>query len=136
MIEELINTIPSNLLGRSGAVFYSGVDAFSGERDLYILGLNPGGSPERQANETLATNLQSILEKFFPNWSAYSDDSWQGSKPGARGLQPRILHFVGPGPLALLTWLELLQGFFAGKSAKIFAQKAAQFMAVNQAGVF
>jgi hypothetical protein len=38
MIEKIIKFIPDKLLDKSGAVFYSGRNAFSGNKDLYILG--------------------------------------------------------------------------------------------------
>lgn len=43
MIEQFAKHIPPELEDCSGAVFYSGRDAFSGLKDLYVLGLNPGG---------------------------------------------------------------------------------------------
>ena len=94
MIERFVEKIPSNLKKRSGSVFYSGVDAFTGNKDLYILGLNPGGSPEEQSDETVDSSIQHIMENETNNWSAYRDQSWQGAKPGTWKMQPRVLHLL------------------------------------------
>ena len=53
MIEEFAKIIPSKLLFESGSVFYSGRQAFSRKNGLYILGLNPGGDPDKQKNEII-----------------------------------------------------------------------------------
>ena len=53
MIEDLAKKIPKEIRNRSGSVFYSGRDAFSGSSKLYILGINPGGNPVAQAEETV-----------------------------------------------------------------------------------
>ncbi len=94
MIEKIIEKIPKKLLSRSGSIFYSGRDAFSGKKDLYILGLNPGGSPEEQSNDTVQCSIQNILQNENPDWSAYRDESWKGAPPGTWGMQPRVLHLL------------------------------------------
>jgi len=94
MIEKFIERISPDLRNKSGSVFYTGVDAFTGEKDLYLLGLNPGGSPEEQANETVELSISHILENESKNWSAYRDESWQGAKPGTWRMQPRVLHLL------------------------------------------
>ena len=76
---------------RSGAVFYSGRAAFSGQKPVYLLGLNPGGSPTSQAAETVARDLADWRDGP-DRWSAYTDRSWRGSEPGTYGIQPRIRH--------------------------------------------
>ena len=63
MIEDFAKNIPSDLQHKSGIVFYSGRIAFSGRRELYILGLNPGGNPTEQANETVAWHTSNVLNK-------------------------------------------------------------------------
>ncbi len=92
MIDELFQLVPKNLLDRSGRVFYSGRDAFSNPSRLYLLGLNPGGSPEQQAKETLSWHSSRVLHELPRNWSAYRDESWEGKAPGTLGMQPRVLH--------------------------------------------
>jgi hypothetical protein len=101
MIEDLARRIPTDLLGVSGSVFYSGRKAFRSTPPLYILGINPGGSPERQANETIAWHTRRVLELEPSDWSAYRDESWRNAPPGTWGMQPRVLHMmrqVGLGP--------------------------------------
>lgn len=78
MIKKLIEKIPAQLNNRPGSVFYSGVDAFSGEKDLYVLGFNPGGSSEAHANITIEFSIKHVLENVPKNWSAYRDELWGG----------------------------------------------------------
>ena len=92
MIDDLFRSVPSDFLDESGTVFYSGRDAFSNPSRLYLLGLNPGGSPVEQAGETLSWHSNRVLYEEPPNWSAYRDESWQGAPPGTYGMQPRVLH--------------------------------------------
>lgn len=86
-----IDLVDPALLGRSGKVFYSGMDAFSGPSPIYVLGLNPGGSPIIQADETIARDLGSWVSSSS-RWSAYADESWEGAAPGTYGMAPRVLH--------------------------------------------
>lgn len=90
-IATSMEQLSPSTLGRSGALFYSGPSAFQGHRDLYILGLNPGGSPVSQASETVARSLEEWKGRAAP-WSAYLDDSWLGKPPGTHGMQPRMRH--------------------------------------------
>jgi len=94
IMTEFIDLIPKSLMNLSGSVFYSGKNAFQGQKDLYILGLNPGGSPIEQKEETLAWHTSKVLENSNPNWSEYKDESWNGHFPGTYGLQPRVLHML------------------------------------------
>lgn len=88
-------------VGRSGAVFYSGKNAFQGEKHLYILGLNPGGS-DIDNKRTIESHINFVLSNPNPNWSEYKDESWGLYRPkGTHGLQPRILHLfnnIGVSP--------------------------------------
>jgi hypothetical protein len=92
MIDRFLSHIPATMQSQSGAVFYSGRAAFGGRKPVYILGLNPGGSPIQQAKETLARHTEKILYREPTNWSAYRDESWLGNAPGTYGMQPRVLH--------------------------------------------
>lgn len=92
-IVEALQDLPAALKVRSGSVFYTGRSAFQGERPLYILGLNPGGDPEKQACETVGRHIDEFQARTEP-WSAYADDSWQGRAPGTWGMQPRLLHML------------------------------------------
>lgn len=94
MIEEFVKKIPESLLNKSGSVFYSGRKAFSGNSEVYILGLNPGGDPDLQAKETIEWHTRKVLEYTPDDWSAYRDECWRGSRPGTWGMQPRVLHLI------------------------------------------
>ncbi|MBI1390285.1 MAG: hypothetical protein GC154_17735 [bacterium] len=91
MIEEFVQLIPKSLLSKSGKVFYSGRAAFSSSSLIYILGLNPGGSPVKQKSETVELD---VLNDLPEEWSAYCDESWLNNPPGTHGLQPRVLHLL------------------------------------------
>jgi hypothetical protein len=93
-LRRSLDALPQSLLDRSGSIFYSGREAFSGQRDLYILGLNPGGSPVAQAAETIGRHMRAFHERSQP-WSEYRDESWRGTAPGTHGMQPRVLHMLG-----------------------------------------
>jgi len=93
-LEDFAELVPSALRQRSGAVFYSGRAAFESQSDLYILGLNPGGNPSRQAAETVQANIDASLQRAASDWSAYVDDSWNGKRPGSWKMQPRIRHLL------------------------------------------
>jgi hypothetical protein len=88
---QFAELVDSRLHARSGAVFYTGQSAFSRPGKVYLLGLNPGGSPTAQAEETIGLSVQVWL-KHPERWSAYRDESWRGAAPGSWGMQPRILH--------------------------------------------
>ena len=94
MIKYFSSFVPDSLLQCSGSVFYSGKNAFSNQSKLYVLGLNPGGSPSKQANETVEWHMNQVLLKEPADWSAYQDECWLGKPPGTHGLQPRVLHLL------------------------------------------
>lgn len=94
MIEELASRIPQQLAYRSGKVFYSGRTAFSNTSPIYLLGVNPGGSPETHVGETVGSHTYSVLHTLPDDWSAYRDESWKGSTPGTHGMAPRVLHLL------------------------------------------
>jgi hypothetical protein len=91
--ERFAALVDKRLHPLSGSVFYTGRAAFSRPSPLYILGLNPGGSPSRQAEETVGKDLQDW--RTLPQlWSSYADESWEGRPAGSCGMQPRILHML------------------------------------------
>jgi hypothetical protein len=92
--EKLKTLIPKNQLEISGSVFYSGKSSFNTPSNLYILGLNPGGSPEALRESTIQKQISEVDNKLPPEWSAYSDESWQNAAAGTWGLQPRVLHML------------------------------------------
>jgi hypothetical protein len=94
MIEEFAKLIPAELKDLSGAVFYSGRNAFQGKKVLYIIGLNPGGSEEKQKDSTIFWHTEETLTKKSADWSEYTDEFWGGPLRGGSGLQPRIRHLL------------------------------------------
>ena len=92
MIEDFARLVPKSLMNRSGSVFYSGRHAFDSPSELYILGLNPGGDIQDQANETVSWHTDRVLETEQHNWSAYRDESWGGTPPGTHRMQRRMLY--------------------------------------------
>lgn len=94
MIEELARLVDPHILARSGKVFYSGRSAFARPSKLYLLGLNPGGRPDRQAAETVGRSLRQVQSELPDDWSAYRDESWNGRPPGTYRAQPRVRHLL------------------------------------------
>ena len=90
-IFSAVEQLSPSIMRRSGSLFYSGPSAFQGRRPLYVLGLNPGGSPVAQAAETVERDLADWRALTAP-WSAYLDESWQGKPAGTHGMQPRMRH--------------------------------------------
>lgn len=76
---------------RSGKIFYSGPSAFAHPSPIYVLGLNPGGSPTKQVDQTVAKDREA-WKCLDDDWSAYVDEAWEGKSPGGHGMQPRIRH--------------------------------------------
>jgi hypothetical protein len=92
MLEELFKQIPKKLLKESGEVFYSGKNAFTGKKKIYILGINPGGSKENHKDDTIEKQAKKTLNisKKNPNWSEYKDGQWEGKESGSHVFQIRI----------------------------------------------
>lgn len=91
MIQAFYERVPESMRQLSGAVFNSGSEAFGKPSPLYVLGLNPGGDPEKHVMETVEYHSRQVFDK--PGvWSAYRDDSWDGRTPGTAGMQPGVLH--------------------------------------------
>lgn len=94
MIEKFLGRVDAQLYPRPGGVFYSGRCAFARASDLYILGLNPGGSPDPQTSATVERHITKVLHDVPNCWSEYTDESWEGRVPGTYGMQPRITHML------------------------------------------
>jgi len=92
--EELLAAIPDRLLDQSGAIFYSGREAFTRPSPLYVLGLNPGGDPHLQRTETVRRNVDEWRHEWPSRWSSYVDESWRKMAPGTCGMQPRVRHLI------------------------------------------
>ena len=93
MIEDFVIHIPASMRSLSGAVFYSGREAFNHASSLYVLGLNPGGKPEDYADATVERHTKKVIDSARSNWSEYRDEHWGGQKgPGEYGIQPSLRH--------------------------------------------
>lgn len=98
MLEQFTRYVPSDLHARSGSVFYSGRAAFAEQRDLYVLGLNPGGDPDQQSADTIACQMRFVRDRSPDLWSAYCDEGWTARAPGTSTFQRRLRHlFSGIG---------------------------------------
>lgn len=94
-IEQFLKLVSPAIAERSGSVLYSGRSAFSAPSSVYLLGLNPGGDPIRQAHETIRCSIATALDRQADDWSAYVDESWNGRPAGTFRMQPRIRHMLG-----------------------------------------
>ena len=84
--------VPAEILKLSGAVFYSGRDAFTGSSPIYLLGLNPGGDPATHQEHTVEAHLRASAS-HPANHSSYRDESWESGRPaGTWSMQPQVLH--------------------------------------------
>ena len=92
-ISAALGNIDTDMRRKSGSVFYSGRSAFSELTPLYLLGLNPGGDPDRQAGETVEIDLEKFRTERA-DWSAYADQQWAGKAAGTHGMQPRVLKML------------------------------------------
>ena len=94
-IENFYALVPDSLREVSGKVFYSGRDAFGSPSPLYILGLNPGGSPEDYPDETVRAHTDKVLHEMPDNWCAFTDEVWgvNGSRP-RHPMQKNVLHLL------------------------------------------
>ena len=64
-INAALDGINIDILSRSGSVFYSRRSAFARPAPLYLLGVKPGGDPERQVAETVSADLGQFSTTFM-----------------------------------------------------------------------
>lgn len=74
------------ILDMSGRVLYSAAETLK-PYPLYLLGHNPGGSPENPAFDTIRSSLDLLPSKTTNN---YLDESWAGCDVGRSRLQTRV----------------------------------------------
>jgi hypothetical protein len=82
-------TALASIAAQSGKILYSSIDTLKPGR-LYILGLNPGGDPDRPepSHYTIAEALDRLATK---DENDYLDERWQGCPvPGGRPRQRRV----------------------------------------------
>ncbi|MCB1494786.1 MAG: hypothetical protein KDJ86_03290 [Bauldia sp.] len=93
MIDGFICKVDHDLYDESGRVFYSGRRAFSDTAKLYVLGLNPGGDPSTEKDDTIRRSVDHF-RTGREHWSAYCDEPWRGRDPGTHYLQRRVCHLL------------------------------------------
>ncbi|WP_040284317.1 hypothetical protein [Tessaracoccus massiliensis] len=84
-LERFAALIPETMLDVPGHAFYTGEEGFTGNRPLYLLGLNPGGD----GSETVRQQFQN-LKAARRAYSAYVTHTW---KPAAR-IDHNVLHLL------------------------------------------
>jgi hypothetical protein len=89
--DSIASLVPADLLPMSGAVFYTGREAFEHPTPVYILGLNPGGDPVANAHHTVEAHLRWTAESE-PRFSNYRDTVWSTGLPGGHPHQRRVVH--------------------------------------------
>lgn len=88
LVQEIRETLKQDL-HESGAVLYSGPQAMLEPVSYYLMGLNPGGSPDGVLKtETIETSLEKWQKKIITgdSWSAYLHENWgQDDNPAKAG---------------------------------------------------
>lgn len=96
LVAELLDAIPEGLRGMSGGVFYSGLDAWSGSRPVYLLGYNPGGKP---GTDTVYGQAETLLRTEPGDFSEYVHREWvvRGHRydAGQAPMQLRVRYLLG-----------------------------------------
>jgi hypothetical protein len=94
-IAELLDAIPTSLRDLSGTALYSGLNAWTGQRPVYLLGFNPGGKP---GDDTVYGNAVNLLHNLKPDYSSYVDESWEVRghhySEGEAPMQLRVRYFL------------------------------------------
>ena len=91
-IATLAKVILRPILDKSGYVLYSNADSLQPSL-VYLLGHNPGGSPEDQTDATIRASLESLPKKTINN---YLDEKWTTAShrsyaKGEAPLQKRVV---------------------------------------------
>ena len=94
MITKFAKFIHPELEDCSGAVFYSGRDAFSGIKDIYVLGLNPGGDPSKRLDDTIGKHTDKVRSEKPDRWSEYSCERWGDKERGQARIQRSVIHLL------------------------------------------
>lgn len=71
-LDAFAKLIPEEMLRAPGHAFFTGPNGFSGDRPLYLLGLNPGG----QHPETVRQQYRDVREGR-PDYSAFRVHTWK-----------------------------------------------------------
>lgn len=98
VIAELLAAIPQSVRGKSGTALYTGLASWTQPSPLYLMGINPGGEPDR---DTIYGNAEDMLrDPSRAVFSEYVDGVWATSKGRARPkgqapMQKRVRHVLG-----------------------------------------
>jgi len=94
-IESLLKEIGADLErwhGESGGVFYSGRSTLK-QGDFYLMGLNPGGNPDK-IHVSINESLKQWKGEKDPNWSAYIDENWVSDEEDDKDKKGNARHQV------------------------------------------
>lgn len=72
-LETFAGLVPKSQLDSPGEVFYSGRDAFSGSRPVYLLGYNPGSDPGG-GRSTVRWSIEEACNRKEGRFSLYYED--------------------------------------------------------------
>lgn len=90
LMERLVET---GLSDCKGALLYSGLDTLRSETKFYLLGYNPGGSPD-STRKTVFQQMEALRSKKS-DWNEYVDEEWwPRAGPGGAPLQRRIRNML------------------------------------------
>lgn len=94
-ILQILSERSPEILNKSGGVLYSSYRTVR-EGDFFIMGLNPGGSPEDMSDCTIKQDIERICSRERENrwWNEYLDERWDNKEPGTDKLQLHIRHFI------------------------------------------
>ena len=90
-ITSALDALDAEMLDRSGSVFYSSRPAFSGKRQIYLLGLNPGGDPDSHKEDTVGKRINEWKERTEP-YSSYINEHWSKTSGQQNATQIKIQH--------------------------------------------
>lgn len=90
-ITSALDALDDEMLDRSGSVFYSSRPAFSGKRQIYLLGLNPGGDPTTHKDDTVGKRINEWKDRTEP-YSSYIKENWSEASDQPNATQLRIQH--------------------------------------------
>jgi len=91
LYDEVLGLVPEYMHPASGEVFLSGRTSFEQPSSpIYVVGFNPGSSPESLPDWTIAYDLELARSDARRDWCGYVDESWAGLEPGTEKFQRRV----------------------------------------------
>ena len=90
-VDDVLNAIPAPIRDlKLGPILYSGRGAWCREDRplIYLLGINPGGTPGIDAKNVYETTSQTLEKERYSN---FTDSVWEtGFPPGAKPMQRKV----------------------------------------------